>query len=414
MALEFKSGGRSISLDQFMENIKKQAIQKAMDHIAEKFHGKAASLVDPETGKQPVIFIRPVGDKKLLLKTNGSTAYAVELERRMGLNRGSVTPMNSAPPKKRLVYLAHASEDKEIAKPIAEGLLANGIDVWFDQWEIRTGDSLRRKMEQGLADCTHFVVLLSPRSIQKAWVQEEIDAGLTAQVDGSAKFLGLRIDLPVSGLTPFLRTRLCPEIVPSEQAIANLAADILDVSLKPQLGNLPRYVKPVPYGLAGWSSGAIAVAEFFCRNSRNGTKFDPQSGYDEIISQTSLPLPDIRLGVLDLCDAGLVERVGAFGGDSLYPLPSLFTEFDSTFMKWNPQDDAKKLAIFLYNLGAAQVESGEVGRQLQWEPRRFNPAMNYLIEARIVEGVDSIGGGDYRPTLIGLGDNLLRYVRNSI
>ena len=45
------------------------------------------------------------------------------------------------------VYLAHASEDHEtLAKPLARALIANGIDVWFDEWEIRTGDSLRRKM----------------------------------------------------------------------------------------------------------------------------------------------------------------------------------------------------------------------------------------------------------------------------
>ena len=60
------------------------------------------------------------------------------------------------------VYLAHASEDHDtLAKPLAKTMMANGIEVWFDEWEIRTGDSLRRKMEEGLANCTHFVVLLT-------------------------------------------------------------------------------------------------------------------------------------------------------------------------------------------------------------------------------------------------------------
>ena len=89
---------------------------------------------------------------------------------------------------KRLVYLAHATEDKALARPIAEGLIARGIDVWFDQWEIGLGDSVRRKMDDGLGDCTHFVALLTHTSLKKAWVNEELDAGLLAAVEGTAKF----------------------------------------------------------------------------------------------------------------------------------------------------------------------------------------------------------------------------------
>jgi hypothetical protein len=67
--------------------------------------------------------------------------------------------------------------------------MAKGIEVWFDEWEIRTGDSLRRKMEEGLANCTHFVVLphteLPP--LHKTWVETEIDAGFIRSVGGEAR-----------------------------------------------------------------------------------------------------------------------------------------------------------------------------------------------------------------------------------
>src|SRR3546814_15951887 len=96
--------------------------------------------------------------------------------------------MNEPTSHVRRVYLAHASEDKALARPLAEGLMARGIDVWYDNWEIGFGDSLRRKMEEGLGDCTHFVVLLTATSIGKAWVNEEIYAGLMKAVAGNAKF----------------------------------------------------------------------------------------------------------------------------------------------------------------------------------------------------------------------------------
>src|SRR3546814_18673058 len=66
-------------------------------------------------------------------------------------------------------------------------------------------------MEEGLGDCTHFVVLLTATSIGKAWVNEEIDAGLMKAVEGNAKFIGLRHELPLASVSPFLRTRLPPE-----------------------------------------------------------------------------------------------------------------------------------------------------------------------------------------------------------
>src|SRR3546814_6769824 len=121
--------------------------------------------------------------------------------------------------------------------------MARGIDVWYDNWEIGFGDSLRRKMEEGLGDCTHFVVLLTATSIGKAWVNEEIDAGLMKAVEGNAKFIGLRHELPLASVSPFLRTRLTPEYQNGEAGLDELAAQILDISRKPPLGRTPSYVQ---------------------------------------------------------------------------------------------------------------------------------------------------------------------------
>jgi hypothetical protein len=96
--------------------------------------------------------------------------------------------------------------------------MAQGIDVWFDEWEIRAGDSLRRKMEEGLANCTHFVVLLTPNSLHKPWVETEIDAGFIRAVGGESRFIGIRAGVSVNDLSPFLRTLRCPEVRLDQQA----------------------------------------------------------------------------------------------------------------------------------------------------------------------------------------------------
>ena len=162
MAIEFRRGGRKVSSKGFVDGLLEDAVNAALDNLAEEIHAKAASVVDPETGKHAPVFVRKVG-QQLRLETAGSQAFARELEKRLGLEIGEVNQRVTSD-KKRLVYLAHATEDKALARPIAEGLIARSIDVWYDQWEIGLGDSVRRKMEEGLGDCTHFVALppLSP------------------------------------------------------------------------------------------------------------------------------------------------------------------------------------------------------------------------------------------------------------
>ena len=69
----------------------------------------------------------------------------------------------------RDVFLCHASEDKdEVARPLAEALVAQGYDVWFDEYELAIGASLRRSIDQGLATSRFGLVVLSPSFFNRA------------------------------------------------------------------------------------------------------------------------------------------------------------------------------------------------------------------------------------------------------
>lgn len=49
------------------------------------------------------------------------------------------------------VFISHAGEDKQdVARPLSEALTAAGLRVWLDEDELRLGDSLRGKIDQGL------------------------------------------------------------------------------------------------------------------------------------------------------------------------------------------------------------------------------------------------------------------------
>jgi hypothetical protein len=87
------------------------------------------------------------------------------------------------------VFISHASEDKEsFARPLAEYLRTKGLRVWYDEFALRFGDSLRRSIDNGLRDCRLGVLVLSPYFFAKEWPQRELD-GLVAREVGSRTLL---------------------------------------------------------------------------------------------------------------------------------------------------------------------------------------------------------------------------------
>jgi TolB-like protein len=59
------------------------------------------------------------------------------------------------------VFLSYASQDTEAARRICEALRSAGIEVWFDQSELRGGDAWDQKIRREIHDCTLFIPLVS-------------------------------------------------------------------------------------------------------------------------------------------------------------------------------------------------------------------------------------------------------------
>lgn len=83
------------------------------------------------------------------------------------------------------VFVSHASEDKnEVVRPLANALVQKGVKVWYDEFEMKIGDSLRRKIDKGLANSRFGIVVLSPNFINKGWTNYELDGIITKAVSG--------------------------------------------------------------------------------------------------------------------------------------------------------------------------------------------------------------------------------------
>lgn len=83
------------------------------------------------------------------------------------------------------VFISHASEDKDdFVRPLAEELSGRDIRVWYDESTLKVGDSLRRKIDQGLARSRYGVVVLSGAFFVKNWPQYELDGMVAREMDG--------------------------------------------------------------------------------------------------------------------------------------------------------------------------------------------------------------------------------------
>jgi len=97
-----------------------------------------------------------------------------------------------APPPQWDVFVSHAHEDKaSIAEPLSVALAQQGIRVWYDNFELTLGDSLRKSIDRGLANSRFGIVILSHSFFSKHWPQMELD-GLVAREAN-----GVKVVLPI-------------------------------------------------------------------------------------------------------------------------------------------------------------------------------------------------------------------------
>src|ERR1700683_4572670 len=67
----------------------------------------------------------------------------------------------------RAVFLSYASQDTEPARRICEALRAAGVEVWFDQSELRGGDAWDQRIRREIRDCALFIPIISSNTTSR-------------------------------------------------------------------------------------------------------------------------------------------------------------------------------------------------------------------------------------------------------
>lgn len=286
--------GKPFNGKEFEKAVMKEIVQQ----VKNTMHERLCTIRHPETGEFPTTIINGDSLDNLTAKIEGSPDLIEFVKTRINQDsefedlRGILATDKTTAPK---VFLSFAYEDQALADKVANFLQSNGIDTWWAEWCIRPGDSLRQKIDEGLSECTHFIALLTPASIQRPWVNQEMDAGLVKKLNAQCKFIALRHNFPARALPPLLSGQNSPEIKDDtfEKSMSSLVNDIHGVTRKPALGPVPTAVKEAVEQKTGYSAAATAVAKVFVDKTPHGAWGDTQIGIDEICTATQLPEDDV-------------------------------------------------------------------------------------------------------------------------
>lgn len=137
---------------------------------------------------------------------------------------------SSSSPKKWDVFISHSSEDKEaFVRPLALWLRREGASVWYDEFSLNIGDSLRASIDYGLANSRFGIVVLSKSFFAKHWPAQELNALMGREINGRKLILPIWHEVTrdeVQAFSPMLSDLVAGS---SSDGVEKLAADIMAV-----------------------------------------------------------------------------------------------------------------------------------------------------------------------------------------
>ncbi len=93
------------------------------------------------------------------------------------------------------VFLSHSSKDKAVVRAIAERLRTDGVRVWLDEWELKPGDNIPAKIEEGLENSRMLVLCMSANAFGSDWATLESQTfRFRDPLNKQLRFIPLRLD----------------------------------------------------------------------------------------------------------------------------------------------------------------------------------------------------------------------------
>ncbi|MGH3819015.1 MAG: TIR domain-containing protein, partial [Pseudonocardiaceae bacterium] len=160
---------------------------------------------------------------------------------------------STRPPK---VFLSYRSTDRAVVEEFAGRLRRDGIDAWYDGWEIAPGDDIVAKMDEGIDRCGAGLVFVSPAWFEGPWAQDEYTSLAFRKVEDDIRLIPVLLD-DAADLLPARLRKLARRSVGDYAAIRDT---LLGIDRKPSVANAPEaHTRSVVIRLEETGPGRAAV-----------------------------------------------------------------------------------------------------------------------------------------------------------
>lgn len=95
------------------------------------------------------------------------------------------------------VFISYQSDDQDVARELALFFASEGIDPWYYEWKVSLGDSNTEKLNRGLSQCSHFILVWSHNSADQegGWFHREAQSQINRAITtGNPQIIPVRLD----------------------------------------------------------------------------------------------------------------------------------------------------------------------------------------------------------------------------
>jgi hypothetical protein len=86
------------------------------------------------------------------------------------------------------IFISHSSADNKIVDKIIKVFNRYYIDYWVDLAQIENPDNIIGKINLGLRNATHCLLVWSNEALTSEWVQKEVNAVSSSDYNNIKKF----------------------------------------------------------------------------------------------------------------------------------------------------------------------------------------------------------------------------------
>lgn len=242
------------------------------------------------------------------------------------------------------VFICHASEDKEnFVRPLAEALRGSNLRVWYDEFSLTLGDSLRRSIDRGLKESRFGVVVLSPSFFEKHWPQVELDGLAQREVGGDKVILPIWHNVSREGVMRYSLTLADRVAIESNRGLDIVMREILRAvqGVRPETQPTVSYKHRIPVNYQGQLfirvGNMVEINEWIGPDGPGGSgqlrvcemnDLSEQTRYTSDIAHVMMTISPVSVAVRGRV-AGPIERTGSSTSFHLEMMDDEYAKFDA-------------------------------------------------------------------------------------